>query len=54
MTSAGRELQERVQATVAAITGRVWGDVPRDDLATARRVLETVLSRANAALGYSI
>ena len=54
VTSTGRELQERVQAAVVEITARLWGDLPEDDLAAARRVLGTVLSRANAELGYSI
>lgn len=45
---------ERVQAAVVEITARLWGDLPRDDLATAGRVLGIVLSRANAELGYSI
>lgn len=54
VTATARELQERVQAAVVEITARLWGDLPRDDLATAGRVLGTVLSRANAELGYSI
>ena len=54
VTPAARELQERVQATVVEITGRLWGDLPKDDLVTAGRVLGTVLTRANAELGYSI
>jgi hypothetical protein len=54
VTTAARELQERVQVAVVAITGSLWGDLPEDDLATAGRVLGTVLSRANAELGYSI
>jgi hypothetical protein len=54
VTTAARELQERVQAAVVAFTGSLWGDLPEDELAAAGRVLGTVLSRANAELGYSI
>jgi hypothetical protein len=54
VTAAARELQDRVQATVVEITARLWGDLPATDLATAGKVLGTVLSRANAELGYSI
>jgi len=54
LTASAHELQERVQSAVAEITARLWGDLPEADLATAGQVLETVLSRANAELGYSI
>jgi hypothetical protein len=54
LTPAARELQARVVGTTDEIRGRLWGDLPKDDLATAGRVLGTVLSRANAELGYSI
>ncbi|MFT3866016.1 MAG: hypothetical protein QM729_17250 [Solirubrobacterales bacterium] len=54
VTAAARELQERVQTAVAEVTARLWGDLPEADLATAGQVLGTVLSRANAELGYSI
>jgi DNA-binding MarR family transcriptional regulator len=49
-TSMGEGLQARVRATVGQITERLWGDLPAEDLATAGRVLTTVLSRANAEL----
>jgi hypothetical protein len=39
---------------VGEVTARLWGDLPEADLATAGRVLGTVLDRANAALRYSI
>jgi hypothetical protein len=54
LTPAARELQARVVDTTDEIRGRLWGDLPKADLATAGRVLGTVLSRANAELGYSI
>jgi hypothetical protein len=54
LTPAARELQARVVGTTDEIRGRLWGDLPEADLATAGRVLGTVLSRANAELGYSI
>jgi hypothetical protein len=54
LTSDARELQARVVGTTDEIRGRLWGDVPEPELATAGRVLGTVLLRANAELGYSI
>ena len=54
MTPAARELQARVIGTTDEIRDRLWGDLPQADLATAGRVMGTVLSRANAELGYSI
>jgi DNA-binding MarR family transcriptional regulator len=50
ITDAGRELHTGIRAHVAEITQRLWGDVPADELATAARVLRTVLDRANAEL----
>jgi hypothetical protein len=35
---------------VAGITRRLWGDLAAQDLATAARVLSTVLARANQEL----
>jgi DNA-binding MarR family transcriptional regulator len=46
----GSRLHGRIRAAVTEITGRLWGDLPTDDLATAGRVLGTVLERANAEL----
>jgi hypothetical protein len=54
LTPAARELQARVIGTTDEIRGRLWGDLPEADLATAGRVLNTALRRANAELGYSI
>jgi hypothetical protein len=50
VTDAGRRLHAQIRAATTAITERLWGDVPADDLATAGRVLGTVLARANAEL----
>jgi hypothetical protein len=49
-TDAGRQLHGRIRAAVGPITERLWGDLPAEDLATAARVLGTVLARANAEL----
>jgi hypothetical protein len=54
LTPDARELQARVVGTTDEIRDRLWGDVSEPELATAGRVLGTVLSRANAELGYSI
>jgi hypothetical protein len=51
VTDAGLQLHGRIRATVTEITERMWGDLPADDLATAGRVLNTILARANAELG---
>jgi hypothetical protein len=53
-TDKARELQARVGARVGEITARLFGDLPEADLATAGRLLGTVLARATAELGYSI
>jgi DNA-binding MarR family transcriptional regulator len=50
LTDAGRQLQGRIGGAVTQITQRLWGDLPAEELATAGRVLSTVLSRANAEL----
>lgn len=50
VTEAGRALFGRVRTAVNEITQRLWGDLPPEDLATAGRVLDTVLARANAEL----
>jgi hypothetical protein len=54
LTAIGRGLQGQVRSAVGEVTTRLWGDLPDADLAIAGRVLGTVLSRANAELGYSI
>jgi DNA-binding MarR family transcriptional regulator len=47
LTPAGRELHDRLVAETDAVAGRLWGDLPTDDLAVAARVLHTVLRRAS-------
>jgi hypothetical protein len=54
LTPGARELQARVVGATDVIRERLWGDVAEPELATAGRVLGTVLTRANAELGYSI
>jgi hypothetical protein len=50
VTDAGRQLHGQVRTAVAGITQRLWGDLAAEDLATAARVLSTVLARANQEL----
>jgi DNA-binding MarR family transcriptional regulator len=50
VTDAGQQLHARIRAAVTEITRRMWGDLPAEDLATAARVLSTVLARADAEL----
>jgi DNA-binding MarR family transcriptional regulator len=50
VTDIGRQLQSRIRGEVGRITERLWGDLPAEDLATAGRVLSTVLDRANGEL----
>jgi DNA-binding MarR family transcriptional regulator len=52
VTARGLELQSRIRTEVGEITERLWGDLPADDLATAGRVLSTVLARANDELAH--
>jgi hypothetical protein len=54
LTPDARKLQARVVGATDEIRGHLWGDVPEPEIATAGRVLGTVLIRANAELGYSI
>jgi hypothetical protein len=49
-TDAGQQLHGEIRTAVTQITQRLWGDLPAEDLATAGRVLSTVLARANAEL----
>jgi hypothetical protein len=51
LTDAGQQLHCRIHTAVTQITQRLWGNLPAEDLATAGRVLSTVLARANAELG---
>lgn len=46
LTPAGRELYDRLVADTNALTARLWGDLPADELAVTARVLSTVLRRA--------
>jgi hypothetical protein len=50
VTDAGRQLHSQVRTAVAGITQRLWGDLAAEDLATAARVLSTVLARADQEL----
>lgn len=50
VTAAGLELHGRIRSAVSAITQRLWGDLPAEDLGAAGRVLATVLARADAEL----
>jgi hypothetical protein len=50
VTEAGQRLHRQIGGAVTQITQRLWGDLPAEDLATAGRVLSTVLARANAEL----
>jgi DNA-binding MarR family transcriptional regulator len=50
VTDSGHQLHAQIRASVAEITERLWGDLPAEDLATAGRVLSTILARANAEL----
>ena len=50
VTDAGRQLHGQVSTAVAGITQRLWGDLAAEDLATAARVLSSVLARANQEL----
>ena len=54
LTDDARALQGRVGSNVGEITARLWGDLPDADLATAGRLLATILGRADKELGYSI
>jgi DNA-binding MarR family transcriptional regulator len=50
VTDAGQQLHGEIRGAVTKITRRLWGDLPAEDLATAGRVLATVLARADAEL----
>ena len=53
VTDAGRQLHGEVNTAVAGVTQRLWGDLAIEDLATAGRVLSTVLARAKQELGQT-
>jgi hypothetical protein len=48
ITETGRRIHGGIRATVAEITGRLWGDLPQPDLDVTGRTLATILERANA------
>jgi DNA-binding MarR family transcriptional regulator len=50
LTDTGRRVHGEIRSAVTQITHRLWGDLPEEDLATAGRVLSTVLARANTEL----
>jgi hypothetical protein len=50
LTDGGQRIYDQIRTAVTDITQRLWGDLPVEDLATAGRVLDTVLARANAEL----
>ena len=50
LSDAGLRLHRQVGTAVSGITERLWGDLAAEDIATAGRILSTVLERANAEL----
>jgi DNA-binding MarR family transcriptional regulator len=50
LTDSGERLYTQTRAATTQVTQRLWGDLPTQDLATAGRVLSTVLARANTEL----
>lgn len=54
LTSSGRERVREIRAGIARVTERLYGDLPREDAVTARRVLVAVTERANAELARSL
>jgi hypothetical protein len=52
-TAAAQNVHSRISTAVAAITDRLWGGLPADDLATAARVLTIVTDRATAELAQA-
>src|SRR5438445_5904560 len=50
VTDTGQQLHGRIRTVVTDITQRMWGDLAPEDLATAGRVLRTILARANREL----
>ena len=53
LTEAGQSRHGRISAGVATITGRLYADLPVEDLVTARRVLGIITQRANQELARS-
>lgn len=54
LTGAGQQLLDRVQGQTGGITRRLWGDLPAADHEATRRMLSTVLERAQAELRAGI
>lgn len=52
-TERGRAQWGEVRTATTRIADGLWGDLPEEDLATAGRVLTTVLGRANALLSIA-
>jgi hypothetical protein len=50
LTDSGEQLYAQTRTATVEVTQRLWGDLPAQDLATAGRVLSTVLARANTEL----
>ncbi len=50
LTDAGQQLLDRVRGQTGEITQRLWGDLPAADHEATRRMLSTVLERAQAEL----
>ena len=51
VAEAGQQLLDRVQGQTGEIIQRLWGDLPTADHEATRRMLSTVLARAQAELG---
>jgi hypothetical protein len=49
-TEAGQSRHRQLRATVDDVVGRVYGDLPAEDLATAGSLLTTITTRLNAEL----
>ncbi|WP_042381832.1 MarR family winged helix-turn-helix transcriptional regulator [Streptacidiphilus melanogenes] len=50
LTDAGLTRNQEIRTAIDALTRRLYGDIPAEDLATAGRVLALVTARANAEL----
>jgi hypothetical protein len=50
VSDAGAQLHTQIRAANNELTTRLWDDLSAEELATAARVLGTVLERANAEL----
>lgn len=50
LTDAGQAWYREIRSAIDEVMGRVYGDIPADDLATAGRVLTLITARVNAEL----